>query len=72
MKSAFQDKIMDSQNSMDSIGSIDCIESINSEDSTDSIDSIGFIDSIFKKVRFRPRDSSEKFKHYVRISLVQF
>ena len=49
MKSAFQDKILDSQNSIDSIGSIDCVDSIDSiesEDSTDSIDSIDFIDSI--------------------------
>ena len=48
MKSAFQDKILDSQNSIDSIGSIDCVDSIDSiesEDSTDSIDSIDFIDS---------------------------
>ena len=49
LKSAFQDKILDSQNSIDSIGSIDCIDSVNSiesEDSTDSIDSMDFIDSI--------------------------
>ena len=49
MKSAFQDKILDSQNSIDSIGSIDCVDSIDSiesEDSTDSIDSIDFLDSI--------------------------
>ena len=65
MKSAFQDKILDSQNSIDSIGSIDCVDSqdfIESADSTGSIGSIDFIGS--KRQQFTPhtkgtRDSTD-------------
>ena len=65
--------------SIESVESSDSIESIESTQSIEPIESIEFWESnilswkaLFKKVRFRPRDPSKKFKHDVRISLVQF